>query len=235
MPRLYNWYIDKCKVGDGFEVLRAHGIVTGHERFMDTTFVNTSEVKHITIENEIAIIQTRNTRYECDLKSAKYEFFEVPEVIPDFIVYRDKYANLRNKENHALEQDGVLLVLGNNKEYYFNSIYAKFGDEEKYSDQAYPHIGMFQDSVLCMLDMERYRIDYRYFPFQGLHVEFYSWMDEIDTFIENCGDEELFVTVKGNVYRIDPGKRKKIIEENAEKESYELNYTDLYDIWGEKK
>lgn len=208
VPRLYNWYIDRYKMSDGSEVLRAHGIVTGHDRLRDTTFINTSEVKEVTIENDIAIVQTRNTRYECSLESAKYESFEVPEVIPDFVVYRDRYSNLQKTKNNVLDKDGVLIALGNNREYYFDSIYVKFEGEEKYSDQVCPHIGMFQDSVLCRLNTKRYRIDYRYFPYPGLRVEFYEWMPEIDTYIENCGDEELLVTAEGKDYKIPPGEKK---------------------------
>lgn len=231
MPKLYKWYIDKHKMSDKNEVLRAHGIVTGHNKLRDTTFINTSEVKTVIIENGIAIVQTRNTRYECDLECAQYDLFDVPEIIPNFDLYKMIYASEQKNKRVALENDGVVIILGNNREYYFDSIYIKFQGEEKYSNQVQPHIGMFQDSVLCILDTEKISIDYRYFPYQNFHVEFYSWMREIDTYIENCGDKTLFVTAEHRVYKILPQDRKKIIEENAEGAISDLNHTDLYDVW----
>ncbi|WP_405322087.1 hypothetical protein [Frisingicoccus sp.] len=230
MPKLYDWYITQWTSNDGSKILQANGIVTGHKRLVDTTFIYTSSVKEVSMEGDIAIIQTMNTRYECRMDCANYEKFEATDLIPNFDAYRKKYGGgLRKKDIH-LEEDGVVITLGNNRQYYFESIYARIKDQERYSDQAHLHIGMMQDSVLCTFTLGDTYINYRYFPYQGLHVEFYSWMDEMDTYIENCGDEPIRVSVRGKVYKIGCDERKKIIPENAEKETHGLGTRDLYDI-----
>ena len=56
----------------------------------------------------------------------------------------------------------------------------------------------------CFIERIGQAIDYRYFPFPG-RVEFYSWMNELDTYITNAGTEKIKVEVKGQENLMEPG------------------------------
>ena len=230
MPRLYDWYINKVELYDGRSVLIAHGVVTGHERLHDATYINTSEVISVESNEDDVVINTRNSRYECSMKNVDYDSFEEKNLITDFELYRKKYGE-NKKITPEIDENTALIILGNNRYYYFDSIYVKYNGVIYGDTEPEVHVGMFQDSVLFTKFIDERHIDYRYFPYKGVKVDFYSWMDDIDTYIENCGDKELFVSVFGEVYKIYPNERKQIISENAEAKEYEFNKVDLYDVW----
>ena len=54
------------------------------------------------------------------------------------------------------------------------------------------------------MERSQQAIDYRYFPFPG-RIEFYSWMNELDTYITNAGTKKMKVEVKGRENMIEPG------------------------------
>lgn len=56
----------------------------------------------------------------------------------------------------------------------------------------------------CFIEKTGQAIDYRYFPSPG-RVEFYAWMNELDTYILNAGTEKIKVEVKGQENMIEPG------------------------------
>ncbi len=232
MPRLYNWYIEKIKGSDEGSELWARGIVSGHERLADGMFIHTSPIMTVTIEDEIVIIQTKNTRYECSMENADYDRFTESKIIADFEVFREKYDVPKEKYVPELEENAVLLVLGNNRHYYFDSYHVNYNGKCESMYDVHPHIGMFQDSVLCMLYFEDRCVDYRYFPFKRCHVEFYSWEDDFKTYVENCGDDPLYISFSGSVYKVSPKERTLLSVENAEKERISLCTVDLYDVWG---
>lgn len=231
MARLYNWYIEKKNKMDPNSELWARGVVSGHVRLPDGLFIHTSTIASVTIEGETAIIQTQNTRFECKMENADYVKFKETQLIDDFPAYKAKYAIPKVKYKPDLKENEVLLVLGNNRQYYFDSYHVNYEGTKESLYDVHPHIGMFQDSVLCQCFINRQCIDYRYFPYKGCHAEFYSWEDHFKTYIENCGDDPLYVTVYGNVYVIPAKERVLIIPQNAEKEEPHLGHTDLYDVW----
>ena len=218
MARLYNWYIEKQNKSNSDSELWARGVVSGHVRLPDGLFIHTSTIVGVTLENETAIIQTLNTRFECKMENADYDKFTESQMIEGFDDFKKKYDNPKVKYEPNLKENEVLLVLGNNREYYFDSYHVNYRGKTEALYNAHPHVGMFQDSVLCQCFIQRRCIDYRYFPYKGCHVEFYSWENHLKTYIENCGDDPLFVTVYGNVYLIPSKERVLISPQNAEQE-----------------
>lgn len=238
MPRLYKWYIVKMSGAEGKGIRIAYGIVTGHAQLQDAIFIHTSEIEHVEVNGNDVVIQTRNSRYECRMEDADYEAFSDTSLIRDYELFREKYGdrNVKGKEIPHLEENSALLILGNNREYYFDSFYVKYEGEVRSIENAHVHIGMIQDSVLCRESFDKKYVDYDYFPYQNLHVEFYGWDYDLETYIENCGDRDLYVSAIGEVFQIHPSERRHIIPETADKfteaEVMELSETDLYDIMG---
>lgn len=217
--RLHHWYLEKTYRADGTERCRAHGIVTGHYRLEDTTFINTSSVESVEVnrETEEVTIVTRNTIYLCRLSECAFLEGDTAIYIPFLYEYEGKY----NKEKeYEVEENTVLLVLSDHEEYYFEAVFAK---ENKilYKGTMYPHIGMFQDS--CLIDIgefaEEYaykrEIDIRYFPYYK-HLEMYNMESAgLEIYIENAGEDKLSVTTFVGVIEVEAGERKRVCKENT--------------------
>lgn len=224
---LHYWHVGMRQYKDK-SVLSAHGIVSGHERLMDTEEVNTSEIKKIEIDFEAgeAVIYTRNTVYYCPLTYLDFTHQEeYAELLPEYEKIKEIYKG--KKECPSIEPGKVLFVLSNFDPYYFNSLYYKETEDALPSVfMAYPHIGTFQDSFL--VSTEDVKIDLRYFPHYG-NIEFYTertagkpW------FLENIGSTVLYAKTSCGTIRLNPGDRKEVKEENAEAEEPMLLGGDLY-------
>ncbi len=227
--RLHYWYIDEYE-DDGEMIRVGHGIVTGHKRLSDAMSLHTSKVRAIHIDEEEGelILTTRNSVYHCPLEYCKYRKQDkYPDIIPD---YEDMKARYQDKiEYPSIEPGKVLLVLANFCEYYFHSLYyvpkaSEDGKELEYSGCS--HVGTFQDSFL--VNTEDYRVDLRYFPhFQN--IEFYCQeTDGCPWFMENIGDAVIFAQTYAGTIKLEPGDRKEVKKENAEKETPILPGGDLY-------
>lgn len=230
--QLHYWYIDEHeRNGERFRI--AHGIVTGHNRLMDSTYMHSSSVQEIRINEDEgeAVITTKNSVYYCPLEYCNFDKQNgYPGLIPEFISIREKYED--RIMYPSIEPGKVLLVLANFCEYYFHSLYYVPTDSENGKPIVYrnnAHIGTFQDSYL--VHTNDYKIDLSYFPhFQN--IEFYSVItDGCPLFIENIGDDVLYVRASVGTIRLDPGNRKEITEENAEVDPPVLPGGDLYPAW----
>ena len=136
------------------------------------------------------------------------------------------YNTSKDIEIPDIEENSILIRFGNNREYYLDSLWVNHDGEVVRLTDIYPHIGMFQDSILCMMD--EYRIDIRYFPYQFGNIEFYSFeTDGKPVYIENFGDSEFKAEVYGKVYVLKPGERKLVSIENASNSKLD-NYSDMY-------
>ena len=227
--KLYYWYIEE-KEKNGKVFYYGHGIVTGHKRLADSMRIHTSAVNnmHIDMENNELILTTENSEYHCPLDYCRFEKQDqYPNIITD-------YKNI--KENHkdmieypSIEPGKVLVVLANFCDYYFHSLFYIPKNSEtgkRVNFTGLPHIGTIQDSYL--INTEDYKIDLRYFPHYQ-NIEFYSE----DTygcpwFIENIGDEVIFVKTSMGTIKLRPGDRKEVIKENAKGEEPILPSGDLY-------
>lgn len=225
--QLHYWYVEEIPKGDT-QYRVAHGVVSGHKRLMDSVYIHTSEIKDIVIDKKAgeAIITTRNSEYHCALEYCDWaEQDKRPDILPEYEWIKNNY---KDKITYpSIEEGKVLLVLSNFDDYYFNSIYYKpEGADEKITFSSYPNIGMFQDSFLIYgTDTP---IDIRYFPHYQ-NIEFYSeHTANLPFFVENIGDNTLYVKSSQGLIRLEPGERKEISKENAEKEEPFLPEGDLY-------
>ena len=203
MKTLKYWYITGFRKGE-WKGCMAHGIVHGHQRLADGILIHTSAISAVTVEQDMAIIRTKNSEYHCRLDEASFDLFDKPGKR-----YFLDFENLREKYERRLEVpgqgDGALIVLDGEAEYYFVGAAYRCGGEVIEVRSPSVHLGMIQDSVLmgCFFEKTEQAIDYRYFPFPG-RIEFYSWMD-LDTYITNVGTKKIKVEVKRQENMIEPG------------------------------
>lgn len=233
MPKIYKWF--PVKYG---EYTLINGVVTGHNRIMDGTFIHTSPVEGIRLDENDVIIQTANSLYTCTIDEMNHNQTRGYMEDPDFnIKGMDKFSEFMagyvpNEKPYIPEMEdmSILMRFGNNRSYYFDGLWIKYNGEVDQLTEIYPHIGMFQDSILCMMNkQDKYRIDIRYFPYQFGNIEFYSFeTEELPVYIENSGDIEFKAELSGSVYIIQPGERKLVSKENASSNGKLTSYSDMY-------
>ena len=226
---LYYWYMEVVNcAGNEFTIM--HGIVSGHKRLMDSTFINTSSIKSYTVnyDDSELVVQTENTVYHCPLAYCNFDQQDlVKNQIPDYEKIKREYKGKAEKELPTADVGEVLLVISNHNEYYFNSLYYRpEGADKKVKYSVFPHIGMFQDSFL--IRSGEGNIDLRYFP-HSQDIDFYAQdTDNKPFYIENIGDITLYCRTFSGLIKLDPGERKEVTKENAEKVSIDLPDNDLY-------
>ena len=227
--QLHYWYIDEMEYS-GRKYLIGHGVVTGHKRLQDSTTMSTSAVQSVRVDEEVgeAVITTKNSVYHCPLE---YCLFAEQDAFPDII---SEYEELKKKyqgtiERPSIEPGKVLLVLSDFCDYYFHSVYyvpenSKDNNPLRFSGHA--HVGTYQDSFL--IEIPDARMDLRYFPhYQS--IEFYEMETrEKPLYIENIGGSVIYARTFSGTIRLDPGNRKLVSEENAEKDTPVLPDGDLY-------
>ena len=204
MKTLKYWYITAVRKGE-WKGCIAHGIVHGHQRLGDGIKIHTSAISAVTVERDMVMIRTKNSEYHCRLDEASFELFDEPgkRYFLDFENLREKYERRMEVPGQG---DGALIALDGEAEYYYVGAAYRCSGEIIEIRIPTVHIGTFCDSVLigCLTDKTRQAIDYRYFPFSD-RVEFYSWTNELDTYITNAGTKKMKVEVKGQENLIEPG------------------------------
>jgi len=215
-------------IQNGKEYVLAHGNVSGHKRLIDTMHIHTSEIQSITINKntEELIIATRNTEYYCPLEYCKWEQQdENADLIPEYNWIKKHYRN--KLDIPEIDEDKVLLTLSNFDKYYYHSAYCKLSSEqESVSFRAYPHIGMLQDSFTISGDGSLIKLSY--FP-HPKNIQFYCESTaEMPLFVENIGNEVLYVDTHSGLIKLVPGERKEVKVENIEQEEQSLSLRDLY-------
>lgn len=119
------------------------------------------------------------------------------------------------------------LTLSNFDKYYYHSAYCKLSSEqEPVSFRAYPHIGMIQDSFTISGDGCLIKLSYLLHP---NNIEFYCELTaKMPLFVENIGNEVLYVDTHSGLIKLVPGERKEVKVENVEQEEQSLPSCDLY-------
>lgn len=224
--RLYDWYLTETEYG-----CIASGTVTGHRRLTDGRHIHTSPIRRIDVDEHAgtAVIHTMNTDYHCALCDMCFEKTQPSELLPGLERYRQEYGNAASPYETA--GGSLLLVLGNNREYYFGGAVLNLkGKIERWTEPDV-HVGSFQDSVL----IENERVDLRYFPYKQSYIECYTFPTELPVFAENCGNADFFIRAIGQTFRLAPGERKRLCHGNAESVVPELGREDLYNVFDEYK
>lgn len=130
---------------------------------------------------------------------------------------RERLDEERKKLTDKFEKEDCCIVFdfSDEEEYYFKFIFIKDYGENYYSEKYYVHTGMFQDSVLIenvypkLHDEDE--LDYRFFPYAGNRLEFYSFVPfEGRIYIKNSGKEVLEVDTPIGNYLIPAGERYRI-------------------------
>lgn len=238
MPRLYNWFLSNMK-----DTAIAHGIVTGHNRLPDAMNIHTSKIKDFIIkDNSSGIIVTMNTEYEVERSEYNKERnnsylneLKDRENLQDWQKNLIEFLNIPEEPiqdvNYNLEENSILLSIGNNREYYFDKMIVNDASGIHELNRVYPHIGMFQDSVLCTMEVNKVYYDLRYFTFKDSNIEIYCCeTNGLDLHIHNCGDNRMLVKIRELVYLIEPGETKLIAKENAGSNLELTNKRDLYSV-----
>lgn len=222
-PVLHYWYLDKNKDGNTL----AHGVVTGHPEFVDSTKIYTGAVSGVEIDSGRgeAVIKTEYCNFRCPLRYLRFRKQDkFPELVPDYEEIKAKYSG--QIEWPEIEQGKMLLVLSDFNEYYFHSLCAKDEKGELIDYTGWSHTGWTQDSYLIQTEDEE--IDLRYFP-HFRNIEFYSHdTDGMPLYVENIGGSVIYIKYDGHVFRLDPGVRMELAEENAAENITDLPDGDLY-------
>ena len=193
------------------------GYVYGNPKFEEGTWINTSPIYKIEVLEECLRVHTMNSVYECayetyaggEMSFAKEDFFPMPEPKEENrmkveVAIKEKVAARIAREKESLttafseEEDCLVFEFSSNEDYYIKAVYAKKDGEEFYSRDYHVHVGTFQDSVLIedIYGDEEYECDYRFFPYAGNSLEFYSFSRfEGRIYVRNVGDKTL--SVKG--------------------------------------
>ena len=236
MPKLYNWHINEHSLG----YCLARGIVTGHPKLEDSAYIHTSPIEDFNITDEtagIAVIKTHNNNYE--VKLSDLDITKMKEAKDKIGIYAwgvkllgfiDKYTE-QEEIKYNTPNKSILLVLGNNKQYYFDRLIINNGIDQLENKNVTPHIGTVQDSVLCMASGEELNYDIRYFTYKDNNIDFYMWdTNDLDVYIQNTGDNKIRARLGEEVYVVEPGCKLLISKENKSNEKL-TSESDLYTNW----
>lgn len=244
MTSLHWWYLEH--IGDGRYIL--HGIVTGHPKLPDAYSIHTSYLLSISQDEQNPsnfVFQTKNTAYHQSMEDCHYErclrFVQAYPTNPKLPGYDQWAAQLgdfvrqyEQQERPACEASAgsILLRLSNCQQYYFDSMDICTDGATHIPTKMRPHVGMYQDSVICRADLCSYEHDLRYFPHRAGNIDFYHWEPEgLPVYIENSGNVELHIEIKKLVYLIAPEERLLITPDHAKPWLTLTSRQDLYDVW----
>ena len=121
---LHQWYVDVCGDLQREEpLLCGRGYVSGHQRLMDSTYIHTSYIKKMEVNDETKemIIHTCNSIYFCPLEYCDFDKQDKNAgLLPDYERIKEQYYGKR--VDPSIEEGKVLLVLSNFDNYYFHSL-----------------------------------------------------------------------------------------------------------------
>ena len=104
----------------------------------------------------------------------------------------------------------MLLVLSDLQEFYFETIFFYDSNGARRDFISYPHLGMYSDTYLVEDRLTHKEVDIRWYVKQGL-IEFYSHQNGgRNMYVENRGDFDLDLFIKGTRVSLAPGERKKL-------------------------
>ena len=211
MTRLYNWYIAEDEF-DGRKVRRIQGIITGDEKYRDSTPVRTAGICSIVkdYKQDQLIVTTEDGRvFFCPLIYLNFQKYEEEcpgaDFIPDYDYIKERYAG--KIPYPEIEPGNILLVLSNFDEYYFHSVYCReTADSQPLDFSGGAHIGMNRDSYVILA--KDAWINIGYFPRNG-YIELYrTRTGGMPLYLENIGSAPLRIISRTGELQLKPGERK---------------------------
>lgn len=187
MIKLFNWHLDM--LGGWF----AHGIVKGHDRLPDGTYIYTSVLESIDLDSEnkrlVLLTHSQNTYYldwkDINLNAVKetkgvLAFFDISDsFISECEVLKQEVSKgLLSKASSILGNSELLYSPLEKKAFYKNS------DGDVREVEVSVHVGTFQDSVIIW-DLKKHQVDFRYFP-KGICEDIfepYHWSDGLNAVV----------------------------------------------------
>lgn len=203
MYKLTNWYFMKYAEG-----VIAEGVVEGHRRLEDGTFIHTSLIEMVLVKEDRLLMETYSGSHyellfeEIDPKMRERSLEALLQVkSPDKAKITEELFDLCVKlweEKEARQQKKLEEILQPGELYMFTSgVHVQSAYFKKQDGTVIPvgcgvHVGTFQDSVLLRALGE---VDFRFFPMEWNTVmEPYHWSDGLDAvIIENVGNPFQFV------------------------------------------
>ncbi len=230
MKKLFDWYITKHPINanaikelDGVEYLGkedyfyiAHGRMLDKSEPSGSARWRTSVIRKLEFitESNLLHIHTLNSIYVCNVDECRRNKQSPFDVLPE-PVRAIATAGIKPFINAPEEPNTILLAFdeGDSNLNFVGAAYNRDGYTSHL--RAYPHLGMFVDSMLLYDESPgASEIDIRYYP--GANIEFYSFdTDGLSVYLYNVGATTMtFKTPVGNI-ELAPGEKKLVSKENA--------------------
>ncbi|OON99379.1 MAG: hypothetical protein ATN35_12940 [Epulopiscium sp. Nele67-Bin004] len=184
---------------------QARGVVTGHPQIPDNTYIYTSTIQKIEVEEPNIIIYTRNSIYHCPIESCAFreqdEYIRYydgdindSQIIPQYEQLKQKYT----KQKAYIKDDSVLLTLSSSAPYAFDYIYCNTQEQGEIKFKTSPHIGQMADTFIIDGDIDKNRqVDIRYYAHSKKAIEFYKLKTHgMQLYIKNSGKESIKLSVE---------------------------------------
>lgn len=217
MPTLHDWYLNyNDSPTDSF--IQAWGVVEGHPKQPDGTFIHTSEVKSVHfLDNITLVVETRNNAYKLDCRELQRDYvnetrkavqkMELSEREWDIITQASIRAFIEREQAHReyrnkLDFGEMYMILSTEKPNGVDEVYfcTKETDGSLYAATCLfsVHVGMFTDSVLYHCHHADHTYDVlRFFPHAPDRIEFYhTWdgkQDGVWGYFRNVGKKAVIV------------------------------------------
>ena len=240
------WYLTEVHWGE--EVFcAAHGYVWYHRRIYWGSIVHTSEILNVERFQDGWLLHTRNSLYvlldKTQGEDGKNESLEIlqsiradrPEVDQQLSSMIRRAFLDRMREARKIAGDkrpAFVFEIHPDASYYIVSGITLHGNVTAESNIDL-HIGMFQDSVLLCKGGNR-GYDFRFFPYGGDRLSFYSWDDRYSVFIQNGGTRSMEVDTPLGNYLIPGGATIQIGDEASVElliETHIAPAVDKHNMW----
>lgn len=232
----------------------AHGNAYNNPNFNNGLYINTSVVKKIVLGENYFDVETRNSLYRCyfcDSAESEFKFLSVAGLFSGvgtetlgeierkvLLSVEEKKKNDSERLLKAIPEDDecLIMIFADSKQYYFNDFIVKKGTEMVHHDISV-HTGMFQDSVLISGKGNKL-IDFRYFPYQGNSISFYSWGDyEGKIYAVNAGECDFEMDTPLGSFLLKPNVTAYLIDKASTEGRIPKTIApsiDLYNVWDVK-
>ena len=202
MIYLTKWEINEA-IGKNENFYYANGIVSGHPRLVDGTYIHTSKVVSITFyetDNKLIMRTYSGSEYEMNLADICLDNYKsTAKWLKKFDVKLPSYDECKSladrieseviKSMNKILKDGELYL--KMKGVFVQKAYWK--KTEIRTIDVREHIGMFQDSYL-VTDWEKHEVDFRYFD-ELFGIRPYHFSDGLNAIlIDNIGSSEFGFT-----------------------------------------
>ena len=230
MKKLFDWYITRHPINanaikelNGVEYLGqedyfyiAHGRILDESEPSGSARWRTSVIRKLEFmaKSNLLHIHTLNSIYVCSVDECRRNKQAPYDVLPE-PVRAIVEAGRKPLINAPEEPNTILLAFdeGDSNLNFVGAAYNRDGYTSRIS--AYPHLGMFVDSMLLYDESPgASEIDIRYYP--GANIEFYSFdTDGLSVYLYNVGERAMTFKTPVGTIELAPGEKKLVSEENA--------------------